>query len=385
MANEPGQTESKGILTVSIETKEACEALATKLYDAIKAKCEVAIKINIEEGKEFKVEIPEGIKQGAKCGVIITDRYGNEIATAGTPEEKKRRINGASATKVIMSYMMLKDLYERGLLDLKDLNTKQLPSHSSKVNGKIIVRDISINEYLHDILGESQNAQIAALRTMYVALMTGLEGTSENPMDDIENKINDYLGVSDEENKYIPRTSTIGKSDKGLGNTGPFNVLHESFRKTVEECKSENSPLPAEFRKAFLEALALLPIDPARMPHTFKRQNPDKLVEGHHIREKSGWYADQGDDRNLTSSFLEGIVNGELVYISYYHEVEEVTKAKDEIKENPDGSIKESLPGEEQNGKFRISQREDQQKRYLSMVGEAIKQVSEDPALLLFT
>jgi hypothetical protein len=385
MVNEPGQTESKGIPKVSIETKEACETLATKLHDAIKAKCEVAIDINIEEGKGFKVEIPEGIKQGVKCGVIITDRYGNVIATEGTQEEIKRRINGASATKVIMSYMMLKDLYERGFLDLNDLNTKQLPSHSSKVNGKEIERDISLNEYLHDILGESQNAQIAALRTMYVALMTGLEGTSENPMDDIENKINDYLGVSDEENKYIPRTSTIGKSGQGLGNTGPFDVLHESFRKTIEECKSESSPLPAEFRNAFLETLALLPIDPARMPHTFKRQNPDKLVEEHNIREKSGWYADQGDDRNLTSSFLEGIVNGELVYISFYHEVEEVTKAKDEIKEKPDGSIKEPLPGEEQKGKFRISQREDQQKRYLSMIGEAIKQVSEDQDLKLFT
>jgi hypothetical protein len=36
MINEPGQTESKGILTVSKETKEACEALATKLHDARK-------------------------------------------------------------------------------------------------------------------------------------------------------------------------------------------------------------------------------------------------------------------------------------------------------------------------------------------------------------
>ena len=373
MVNEPGQTESKGIPKVSIETKEACETLATELHDAIQAKCEVAIDIDIEAGKGCKVEIPKGIKQGVKCGVIITDTYGNVIATGGTQEEIKRRINGASATKVIMSYMMLKDLYERGFLDLNDLNTKQLPSHSSKVNGKEIERDISLNEYLHDILGESQNAQIAALRTMYVALMTGLEGTSENPMDDIENKINDYLGVSDEENKYIPRTSTIGKSGQGLGNTGPFDVLHESFRKTIEECKSESSPLPAEFRNAFLETLALLPIDPARMPHTFKRQNPDKLVEEHNIREKSGWYADQGDDRNLTSSFLEGIVNGELVYISYYHEVEEITKAKDQITEkNPSGLFTEI-------------QREDQQKRYLSMVGEAIKQVSEDPTLLLFT
>ncbi len=372
----------------SPEKKERYQAFAEEFQERLqKGALDVLSENRKEALKRFGIESSESISNSVHSGVIIMNKRGEEVGKAGRTMDVDRRINGASSTKVVNSLFMLISLSEQGLVDLNDIDRKQLPKSIKERIGNdgskeeyIEENEISVREYLERIFGYSDNPQLSALRKMYVSHFKAEPNVELNPMDVLQNRINQELNTTSNNKKYISRGTLDARIMPPFGNTAPLKTILESFRYSVRLCKDKESKLPKEFRKVFLSSLKILPEEVVditkgtkslRLLHTFKRQNPDK-----EIREKSGWYADQGDDMNTINSFSEVKIEGKTYYVGWYVEAPELITKKmvDETSDN-DKDQGEIL------GEYRILH----QWRFMKNAGEVIKKISKLKEFKLFT
>lgn len=363
----------------SPERSEICQAVAQEFQQKLQLGALEILAENRKEAKNrFNIDSPEDISSLVHSGVIIMNEKGEVVGRAGKSIDADKRINGASATKVVNSLFMLMTLYEQGYIDLNDLDKPQLPIKSRakcKEEGKeneYNEKGISVREYLVRVLGYSDNDQLGALRELYVSHYGGVSSKTFNAMDALSMRINQALNITDEKDKFIPRGSTkANEKDSLLGNTAPLKTILEGFRYSLELCKAKEGYLPKEFREVFLSSLKILPEEivsigsnkSLRLLHTFKRQNPYQ-----EIREKSGWFADQGDSINTINSFSEIRINGKIYYIGWYIEVPEVIKKS---------HIRFPVLSE--------YEREYQHWRLMKKAGEVIKEVSNKQELKLFS
>lgn len=373
------QNNDKKVIT-SPESRERCQAIAQELQENLHLGALEVLEENRKEAKNrFNIDTPDNIFSLVHSGVMIMNKDGEVVGKAGRSIDVDKEFNLASGSKVINALFMFIALSEQGDIDLKDLDKKQLPSRiQTKVNPDgskeefIIENEISTREFLERILGYSDNPQLSALRKMYVSHFRGEVCSPESAMDALQFRINEALNTNNDNAKYIPRGTTDAKLNPMLGNTAPLKTILESFRYAVRLCKDKNSTLPKEFRKVFLSSLKILPeeiveITPSvksqRLLHTFKRQKPEIG-----IREKSGWFADQGDNINTINSFAEIRIDGKIYYIGWYVEAPEVIKKS---------NIRFPM--------ISVYNREYQQWKYMKKAGEVIKDILNKKELKLFT
>jgi len=363
----------------SPERSELCQAVAQEFQQKLQLGALEILAENRNEAKnKFNIDSTEDLKSFVHSGVIILNERGELVGKAGRFLDADKRINGASATKVVNSLFMLMTLYEQGYIDLNDLDKPQLPIKSRakcKEEGnenEYHEKGISVREYLVRVLGYSDNDQLGALRELYVSHYGGVPNKTFNAMDALSMRINQALNITAEKDKFIPRGSTkANEKDSLLGNTAPLKTILEGFRYSVELCKAKKGYLPKEFREVFLSSLKTLPEEivsigsnkSLRLLHTFKRQNPMKG-----IREKSGWFADQGDSINTINSFSEIQIDGKIYFIGWYVEAPEVIKKS---------HIRFPVLSE--------YEREYQQWKFMKNAGEVIKAISNRQEFKLFT
>ena len=363
----------------SPERNEVLQAMAQQFQQKLQLGALEILAENRNEAKnKFNIDSTEDLKSFVHSGVIILNERGELVGKAGRFLDADKRINGASATKVVNSLFMLMTLYEQGYIDLNDLDKPQLPSKSRAkckeegIENEYNEKGISVREYLVRVLGYSDNDQLGALRELYVSHYGGVSNKTFNAMDALSMRINQALNITAEKDKFIPRGSTkSNEKDSLLGNTAPLKTILEGFRYSVELCKSKEGYLPKEFREVFLSSLKTLPEEivsigsnkSLRLLHTFKRQNPKKG-----IKEKSGWFADQGDSINTINSFSEIQIDGKIYYIGWYVEAPEVIKKS---------HIRFPVLSE--------YEREYQQWKFMKNAGEVIKAISNRQEFKLFT
>jgi len=289
------------------------------------------------------------------CGVVVFDDNGEMIFRSSNNVIKEKRVNGASATKPILAFYYLKYLSDKKILDLNDIDKPQIElADGSK---------LPIKELLRRVLGVSTNNELRDLRIMFAK---AYESEIANPMNIIESKINREIGAEHDEDKYILRFSDTGKEKEALGNTAKIETLTKMFMHVVNECRDENSELPKVFRDAFVDSMKYLPdIKENYLVHTLKRQfevmkenNRDKKYEDLEIIEKSGWFADQGDDMNTVNSLIRFKYKGRYYTIGWYIETPEVLK---------DHYVKEHVVKEED--------RIEQQTRFKDLGGEVLADI----------
>jgi hypothetical protein len=289
------------------------------------------------------------------CGVVVFDEDEKLIGRNCNNFDHEKRVNGASATKPMLTFYYLKFLSDKKLINLNDIDTPQIVlADGSK---------LPIKELLRRVLGVSTNNELRDLRLMFAK---AYEGEIANPMNIIESKINREIGAEKEEDKYILRFSDTGIEKAKLGNTAKIETLTKMFMHVVNECENEESDLPKVFRDAFIDSMKYLPdIKENYLVHTLKRQfevmkanNPEIEFEDLEIIEKSGWYADQGDNMNTVNSIFRIKYKGRKYTFGWYIEVPEILK---------DHYVKEHVIKEED--------RIEQQTRFKDLGGEVLTDI----------
>jgi len=341
--------------TKGLPNKEAAklQEFAQIMYSQLLIKAKEVIKVNIDEArKEYNIIADSEVSGRAQVGVMILDLNGDVVARATNSFDSIKYVNGASSTKEATAIPLFEALAKLGKLDLTDVDKKQVDTP----NGKM-----SLKKLIHKLLGWSTNDELVFLREMYTKASPDRSGA--NPMDVLEERINQGVGVTDDDKKYVVRSSTKGLANPLRRNSAPLDTLIRMFKWSVDLCTTNKGILPQRIRTEILNALLFSPPrkDKPTMSHSFKMNFPNLG-----IIEKCGWYPEHG---LMTLSTLAKIGN---FYMGYYVEVPEIIKIE----------FVESIQDREEREKAG-KKRETQQKQFLYASGEVILKLGDQ--LSLFT